>query len=159
MRAVLVLAGVAGLATLYLLMLKGWRGRQRRQSHLPAPATDATGTVLVDGVPGLFVGTTLAGRWLDRVAVHGLSDRSNAELTVTSDGVLIEREGAPDLFVPFERLDEVTTTDAHAGKVMGADGLLALCWRLGTTPVTTTFRADDRGDHAQVLRAVQGVAA
>ena len=159
MRTLLVLAGVAGLAAMYLLMLKGWRSRQRRQSHLPVPSVTASGAVVVDGVPGVFVGTTFAGRWLDRVAVHGLSDRSNADLTVTTDGVLLEREGAPDLFVPYGQLDDVSTTDAHAGKVMGEGGLLALTWRLGDSVLTTTFRADDRSEHAQVVSACRGVTA
>jgi len=109
----LVFAGLG-----YLLMLKGWRGRQRRQGDLPPPPVVPAdpGPVLVGAVPGLFVGTTSEQSWLDRIAVHGLSDRSAGWLTVHGSGVVIEREGVPDLYLPFDaRSPRAPRTPSPAG--------------------------------------------
>jgi hypothetical protein len=150
-RALLVLLGLTGLVGAYLLMLRGWRNRQRRQAFLPVPPVASGGATTVAGaVPGLFVGTTFAGRWLDRVAAHGLSDRAAAELRLATDGVHVDREGATGLFVPFDTIERAEPGDALAGKVMGADGLLLLTWRLGDSLVTSGFRATDHSEHARL---------
>jgi hypothetical protein len=155
-RGELVLFGFLALTGVYLLMLRGWRNRQRRQAFLPAPPTsNGTATTVVGAVPGLFVGTTFEGRWLDRVAVHGLSDRSTAELSIATDGVHLDREGGPELFLPFDVLDDAAPGDALAGKVMGAGGLLVLTWRLGTTRLQSAFRADDHAQHQRLADAVR----
>ena len=155
-RVELVLLGAAAICGVYLLMLRGWRRRQRRQSFLPAPATPVgAAQVVVGAVPGLFVGTTFAGRWLDRVAVHGLCDRSLAELSLRTDGVHLDREGAGELFLPYADIDDAAPGDALAGKVMGRGGLLLLTWRLGGTLLTSAFRADDHAQHTRLAAAIR----
>ena len=156
MRALLVLLGLVALAGVYLLMLRGWRNRQRRQAFLPAPPV-ATGaaTVVVGAVPGLFVGTTFAGRWLDRVAAHQLSDRAAAELSLATDGVHVDREGAPELFIPYAVVEDAAVGDALAGKVMGPGGLLLVTWRLGDSLLTSAFRATDHAQHQRLADAVR----
>jgi hypothetical protein len=155
-RALLVLLGLAMLVGVYLLMLRGWRNRQRRQAFLPAPpVADGNAATVTGAVPGLFVGTTFAGRWLDRVAAHGLSDRSAAELRLATDGVHLEREGAPEVFLPFDAVEAAEVGDALAGKVMGAGGLLLLTWHLGDSLVTSGFRATDHSQHQRLADAVR----
>ena len=156
-RAALTAAMLLVVAALYLLMLKGWRARQRRQSDLPAPPRPpaVAGRVLVDAVPGLFVGTTFADDWLDRVAVHDLAHRSAGFLLVDTDGVHVEREGQVELFLPFADIDDVQVGDALAGKVVGREGLLLVDWRLGDRRLTSGFRADDHGAHARLVEAVR----
>jgi len=155
-RTDLVLAGLLALIGLYLLMLRGWRNRQRHQAFLPVPpAATGDATVVVGAVPGLFVGTTFAGRWLDRVAAHRLSDRAAAWLDVRTDGVHIDREGAPEVFVPFAAIDDATVGDALAGKVMGPGGLLLVTWCLGASLVTSGFRATDHAQHQRLADAIR----
>ena len=151
---VATLAFAAGVAA---LMWKGWRGRQRRQGDLPPPQTDAPegAAVVVGATPGLFVGTTTAGDWLDRIAVHALSDRAAGWLTVTDAGVRIEREALPDLFLPYDALLAAEPGDALAGKVVGRDGLLLLTWRLGARTLQSGFRAADHAQHPRLAAAVQ----
>ena len=134
---------------LYLLMLKGWRSRQRRQGDLPAPPEPPfeQGEPLLPATAGLFVGTTVAGDWLDRVAVHDLGHRAAGWLVVATDGVHVEREGLPDLYLPYAVLERATTGDALAGKDVGKDGMLLLTWRLGPRRLTSGFRADDHDAH------------
>ncbi len=155
-RVLLTLATLVVVGLLYLLMLKGWRGRQRRQGDLPPPpqTPDRLGDVVVGAVQGLFVGTTHEGRWLDRVAVHHLSDRSAGWITVTDQGVHVEREGVPDLWLPWEVLRAVQTGDALAGKYVGRDGILVLTWQLGPERVVSGFRADDHTHHTRLVAAI-----
>jgi hypothetical protein len=138
-------------------MLKGWRSRQRRQGDLPPPPQppERVAPVLVGAVPGLFVGTVFSGDWLDRVAVHSLSDRSAGFLAVAEDGVHVDREGLPELYLPWGVLHDAETGDKLAGKVMGRDGLLLLTWQLGNRLLTSAFRADDHSAHARLAGAVR----
>lgn len=156
MRALYTLLTLAAVIGLYLLMLKGWRGRQRRQSDLPVPpaAPQVRGEVLVGAVPGLFVGTTFRDDWLDRVAVHDLAHRAAGWVVVATDGVHVEREGLPDLYLPFDVVDAAAPGDALAGKVVGRNGLLLVDWRLGSRRVTSAFRADDHTQHARLADAI-----
>lgn len=141
---------------LYLLMLRGWRSRQRRQGDLPAPPTPPAvrGEALGPAVSGLFVGTTFADDWLDRVAVHDLAHRAAGWLVLTTDGVHVEREGLEDLFLPYDVITGASTGDALAGKVVGKQGLLLVEWRLGSRLLTSAFRADDHARHLPLAEAV-----
>ena len=142
----------------YALMFKGWRARQRRQDDLPAPrpAPDRPVQVVVPAVPGLFVGTTGAQDWLDRIAVHRLSDRATAELAVTTEGVLVVREGPPELWLPFPDLLDATVEQSLAGKVVSG-GMLVLTWRLGARTLTSAFRATDHAEHARLRDAIRSL--
>ena len=157
-RVQLVVAGALAMLGIYGLMLRGWRNRQRRQGFLPAPPlADGTATILIGATPGVFVGTTFAGRWLDRVAIHQLSDRAAGWLSVASDGVHIDREGAPEIFLPYDVLLDAAPGDALAGKVMGPGGLLVLTWRLGPDELTSAFRATDHAQHVRLADAIRAL--
>ena len=155
-RVVLTLTMVAMVVGLYLLMLKGWRARVARQSDLPPLPVppSAPGDVVLPATPGLFVGTTFADDWLDRVAVHGLAHRSAGWLRLSTDGVHVEREGQPELFLPYRDVERVSLGDALAGKVIGKEGMVLLDWRLGERLLTSGFRADDHAAHRRVVDAV-----
>ena len=155
-RVLLTLGMLVAVGLLYLLMLRGWRSRQRRQGDLPPPPAPPgqPGAVVVPATRGLFVGTTFVGDWLDRVAVHDLGHRSAGWVRVDSDGVHVEREGLPDLFLPFAAVEQAVVGDALAGKVVGQDGLLLVDWRLGGRLLTSGFRADDHAAHRPLADAI-----
>ncbi|MEH0110854.1 hypothetical protein V6N00_14170 [Tersicoccus sp. MR15.9] len=153
-RAVAVVLLVAFVLVVFSLMRRGWRARQGRQGDLPAPATSADlGPVLV-GAEGMYVVTTSAGDWLDRVAVHGLGVRTAGTLTVHPGGVLIARRGADDLVIPASDLESVTTTSGMAGKFVERDGLLVLTWQLGPRRVDTGFRVRRAGEQEGLIEAL-----
>ncbi len=156
-RVLLTLATLAFALGCYALMLRGWRRRQRGQSDLPPPppVPDDPGPVLLGAVPGVYVGTTSESDWLDRIAVHRLSDRAAGRMRLHSGGLVVERDGVGDLWLPFDAVLDAEPGDALAGKVVGRDGMLLVTWRLGARTLLSGFRADDHSAHRRFADAVR----
>jgi hypothetical protein len=148
----LVLAAVWG-------MRRGWRNRLARQAGLPplpaAPADGDVGPVLLAS-PGLYVGSTFAGSWQDRVLHGGLGIRAAATATLHESGLLITRDGADAVFVPEASWVQARLAPGLAGKVVGEGGLLVVRWRLGEALVDTGFRADDKTRYPEWVDAING---
>lgn len=149
-------ATVAVIGVLFLMLGTGWRSRLRRQSdveQLPAVPTDLSQPLVT--ADGQYVATTTAGDWLDRIAVHGLGIRTNAELTIHPEGVLFERSGAAPVFIPAARLTGVRQDSGMAGKFVEKDGLLVVSWTLGSRELDTGFRSRRADDKPALLEAFQ----
>ncbi len=148
--AALVVLAVAGLRV-------GWRNRLARQADLPAlPAVPAdldapelTGT-------GLYVGSTFAASWQDRVLHGGLGERADAVASLHDAGLLIERQGSAPVFVPRSAWVEARLAPGLAGKVVGDGGLLVVRWRLGPAQLDTGFRADDKTAYPDWVKTING---
>ncbi|WP_144670486.1 hypothetical protein [Arthrobacter sp. U41] len=147
----LVLIGVA-LALIWF----GWRNRLRRQSDVdplpPIPAELGTAVAVADGQ---YVASTTAGDWLDRIAVHNLGIRTNAELSVHPEGVLFDRSGAGPVFIPAASLTGVRQESGMAGKFVEKDGLLVVSWMLGSRELDSGFRTRHADDKTTLLNALQ----
>ena len=87
----------------FLLMLRSWRRRVARQAPLGALATPPAGTAFAT-LEGLHLGTTFAGRPLDRVAVTPLGFRARGLVLVRPDGVELQLDGAGPVFIPVADL-------------------------------------------------------
>ncbi|HYU84355.1 MAG TPA: hypothetical protein VEK80_06080 [Kribbellaceae bacterium] len=139
-----------GLLTLcYLAILHGWRSRTVRQGGLaaPLPPPDDLRFSDEDAVEGVYVATTTAYDWLDRIAVHGLGVRSRAVVVVADDGIAILRKAAPSFFVPAEELLAVRTAQGIAGKVaVETAGLVVFTWQHDGHRFDTGFRPRYRAD-------------
>jgi hypothetical protein len=157
-RALLVLACVLLVLLAVAGMWLGWRNRARRQAYLPAlPAVPGElGTPKMSST-GLYVGTTFASSWQDRVVVDGLGVRAQGSATLYAGGLVIERDGAEPVFVPKDDLVDVRLAPGLAGKVMGDGGLLVARWRLGDTEVDTGFRADDKSSYPDWIRSLSAM--
>ncbi len=143
---------VLGLLALFLLclwlMYRAWQNKARKQAasvgELP-PVPAELGAQLLEPTTGLYTGTTLAPSWQNRIAVGDLGFRATAELTRFERGILLERHGAAAIWIPNESITAVRTERGHAGKVMTAEGVLVIRWKLPTgTEVDTGFRGDDK---------------
>ena len=121
-------------------MLRGWTRRGQRQTELigTLPAMpDLFGSAVEPPSRGLYVGSTLAPNWLDRVTVGDLGYRSKAALARYPEGILLERSGASPIWIPQESVVGVRTEKALAGKVIagsaggsrGAGGILVIAVR------------------------------
>jgi hypothetical protein len=152
---------VLGVLLVWALMYVGWRARVRRQADLPAPPP-APPALLEragrDGVDATYVSTTRAADWLDRVAVHGLGVRSAARVLVAPEGVLVARDGAPDVFTPVADLGAVRRETFRAGKAVPGSGLVVWDWSLGDTLVSTAVHVRYDADREALQAAVAELA-
>jgi hypothetical protein len=144
------------IAIVLVLIGIGWRNRLRRQSDVEQlPAVPVELSLPLATAAGQYVATTTAGDWLDRIAVHGLGIRTNAELTIHPEGVLFERSGASPVFIPAARLTGVRQESGMAGKFVEKGGLLVVSWTLGSRELDTGFRSRRADDKPVLLEAFQ----
>ncbi|MGB0436025.1 MAG: transporter [Mycobacterium sp.] len=168
--ASLIMAALVALmiAVLFRVMIRGWRRRAEQQAQvvgtLPS-LPDTVGAAIVSATKGLYVGSTLASRWNERVAARDLGFRAKAVLSRYPEGIMLQREGAGPIWIPDDAIVEIRTEKYLAGKVIlggqrGAPegkapshgGILAIRWRLPTgVEIDTGFRADDRRAYSQWL--------
>ena len=155
--ASLVMAGVVALliAVLIQAMIRGWRRRVERQAKivgtLPA-LPDTVGPVVVAATKGLYVGSTLAPHWNDRVAAGDLGFRAKSVLSRYPEGIMLQRTGAGPIWIPDDAIVDIRTEKYLAGKALTHDGILAIRWRLPSgVEIDTGFRADDRRDYTKWL--------
>ena len=162
LRALLVLIVLGVIALVLLGMRRGWRRRAHSQGDYPEPPMpaswpeDASATACV---PGVFLGTTTHGDWLDRIVVHDLGVRSRAMIAVSPVGVTLLREGALDLLIPAASLHGAGLARGIAGKAYERDGVLVITWDLGGRLIDTGLRADAAEDQRILLDAILGLVA
>lgn len=139
----------------------GWRSRARRQvESLALPELPAVpgelGEPLAEPLAGVYVATTTAGHWQDRVVDRGLGRRAAATVALHGAGVLIDRVGEEPIFVPAAGLTAVGTAPGIAGKVMGmAQGVLVITWSHGGVALDTGIRANDLAAQADWILAAR----
>jgi hypothetical protein len=135
-------------------MYRGWRNRQSRQADL-APLPSVPAALKGAKTEGVYVATTTAGDWLDRIAVHELGVRSNADLAVSEAGLVFHRQGAADVFIPADHLTGVRTDRGIAGKVTAeASGLVVVTWSHGGRELDTGFRPRRKADSATLTDSI-----
>jgi hypothetical protein len=162
-------------------MMRGWLRRAQRQAQLigTLPSMpDTVGPALIPATKGLYVGSTLAPSWLDRIAVGDLGYRAKAVLTRYPEGIMLQRTGAGPIWIPDDAIEAIRTEKGLAGKViLGGrsaggtsrakrrgtaggteethEGILAIRWRLPSgAEIDTGFRADDRREYDRWLEGV-----
>lgn len=131
-------------------LLRGWRHRIERQAqligNLPA-LPDTVGSLLTGPTKGLYVGSTIAPHWNDKVAAAALGFRAKAVLARYPEGIMLQRSGTGPIWIPDESIVAVRIERAIAGKALTHDGIVAIRWRLPSgTDIDTGFRADERDD-------------
>jgi hypothetical protein len=146
---------VLGIIVFFLLCLwgmwLGWRHKARAQSVTVAPFPEIPaepGEVVLES-SGLYVSTTTAGNWQDRIVTRGAGLRTDAVWRLHPGGIAVERGGAPDFWIPREAVTGVRRDSRIAGKVMGTDALLVITWRLAGKELDTGFRGDELDDYPQ----------
>ncbi|MER5355761.1 hypothetical protein ABT093_36245 [Kitasatospora sp. NPDC002551] len=143
----------------YWLMRQGWNWRRTLQSGLaPLPAVPERAGRTILETSGRYHGTTTAGNWLDRVVAHGLGTRSRADLTLGAHGLLVERPGDVDFWIPAEHLTGARTDSGIAGKVVPS-GILVVTWTHEDTELDSGFRFDHPDEHTAWVEAITELAA
>jgi hypothetical protein len=156
-RLILTLAVIAFFLLCLGGMWLGWRRKARSQSVQVPPFPEIPEDLGEPELPeasGLYVSTTTAGNWQDRIVTRGAGLRGNATLRLYAGGIEVDRAGARGFWIPAESLVGVRRDKAIAGKVMGTDALLIITWRAGETQLDTGFRGDDLDVYPQWINAV-----
>jgi len=156
-RVLLTAATLAVLVGLSLLMVRGWRARAGRQRDLPPPPRPPAtpGEVVIGLTPGLFVGTTFAGDWLDRVTAHGLGVRGPARLVEGGAGLLVLRPGARGFSIARADLLDVRCAAGIANRLAPRHlGVVVVTWRLGERELDTGFQPRDAADRERIEQLV-----
>lgn len=161
-RELLMAVVLAVLVLLLVLMVLGWRARQRRQAGLPSadPVPSDLGEVRAV-FEALYVSTTVANEPMERITVAGLGYRSRATVTVTSDGIVLALAAVDEVFIPAERIRGVHSARLTIDRVVEQDGLVLIAWILGTpgqepaaTEVDSYLRLDRSG---QLIDAIASI--
>ncbi|AGB23145.1 hypothetical protein Mycsm_02818 [Mycobacterium sp. JS623] len=152
----IIAAALAALIALAIRqMMRGWLHRAQRQAQLIGTLPqlpDTVGPALIPATKGLYVGSTLAPSWLDRIAVGDLGYRAKAVLTRYPEGIMLQRTGAGPIWIPDDSIEAIRTEKGIAGKAMTHEGILAIRWRLPSgAEIDTGFRADDRREYDRWL--------
>ena len=152
--ALLIIAALLALLIAFFIrqMLRGWLHRAQRQAEMIGslpPLPDTVGPAIIGATTGLYVGSTIAPSWQDRIAVGDLGFRSKAVLTRYPEGIMLQRTGAGPIWIPDESITAIRTERGIAGKALTHDGILAIRWKLPSgTEIDTGFRGDDRRELA-----------
>jgi len=156
-RTVLVIACVVVLLLLVAGMRWGWNNRLKRQAGLPEllPPPATLGAPLLAPLTGVYVGTTFAASWQDRVVHGGLGVQAELTATWHPEGLLLARAGAEAIFLPAAAITGARLAPGLAGKVVGAGGLLVISWNLGDHALDTGVRADDKSAYPTWVRAIE----
>lgn len=150
----LVMAAIVALLIAFFIRqtMRGWLHRAQRQAELIGalpPLPDTVGPAIIGATKGLYVGSTIAPSWQDRIAVGDLGFRSKAVLTRYPEGIMVQRTGATPIWIPDESITAIRTERGIAGKALTHDGILAIRWTLPSgTEIDTGFRGDDRRELA-----------
>ena len=156
----LIIAAVLAVLIAFAIrqMMRGWLHRAQRQAQLIGTLPqlpDTVGPALIPATKGLYVGSTLAPSWLDRIAVGDLGYRAKAVLTRYPEGIMLQRTGAGPIWIPDGSIEAIRTEKGIAGKAMTHEGILAIRWRLPSgAEIDTGFRADDRREYDRWLKGV-----
>lgn len=148
----LILAAVVVLLIAFFIrqILRGWRHRIARQVELIGALPglpDTVGQVLIGPTKGLYVGSTVAPNWNDRIAGAALGFRAKAVLARYPEGIMLQRTGTGPIWIPDESIVAVRSERAITGKALTHDGIVAIRWRLPSgTEIDTGFRADNRDE-------------
>ncbi|MBA5848509.1 PH-like domain-containing protein [Gordonia amicalis] len=149
-----------GLLSMFYLLITGNKKKHAAQAELigELPSTPADlGAEQRGPDTGLYLGSTMAPSWQNRVVVGDISDRASATIAEFAAGVLISRQGASDIWIPREAITAVRTERGIAGKVMSADGVLVIRWVLPSgTEIDTGLRADDKSIYPGWVNAFAG---
>ncbi len=151
---VLVLATVAVAALAAMGM--GWRRRAGRWAGLVAelPAVPGTVVEVLGPVEATYVATTPDDDRWQRIPAARLGVRAPADVVVTDAGVLVRRDGGPDLYVPGDQVLDAAAADGIAGTAVGHGRLALVRWRAGDRVLATGLLPRHERDRSALIDAV-----
>lgn len=108
-----------------------------QEAQFPQPLAAQAGEVIFSG---FYVATVFVDKPLERVWAYGLGGRGKATVSVSKDGISIERVGEQGFLIPNVDLVGVGRAKATIDRAVERQGLIQIAWRLGGTELLSSFR-------------------
>lgn len=143
----LVLLGAAAIA------LNQRRKRKIQESIIAEPKSSPVTTFDFTGSVQ-YVATVFSGEPLRKVTAHGLGPRGHGRVYSAASGVLIERTGERDFFIPIANISEFGFTNATIDRAVEKDGLVSLHWSLGEMSVITQLRFRNVTERDEMIASI-----
>jgi hypothetical protein len=138
---------------LVIVAFRAWRARANAQeAQFGAPLEwleHPSGGRQWTGIQ--YVATSVQGNPLERVNAHGLGMRGVGKITVSRDGVLLERNGERAIGIPAAQLISVQKTTAAIDRGVEKDGLIQLDWQQDGFGLSTYLRATSSETRKQLF--------
>jgi hypothetical protein len=161
MRTLIALLAISLIA---VLVVQIWRSSRRPSTRgldrFPEPPKELSGpggAAVLPAVEGVYLGTSMAGDWRDRVKVGDIGQRSTAMLYLSGSGLLIDRITATPLWIPATAVRGARTGRVLASRPAGGADLF-VTWQLGGRLLDSAFRADDGKVYPEWLTALRSIA-
>lgn len=134
----------------------GWRRRTDRWAGVVAdlPSAPADVAEVLGPVEATYVATTPDDDRWERIPAARLGVRAPAEVVVTDAGLLVRRDGGPDLYLPGERIVDAAPADGIAGTAVGRGRLALVRWQAGDRVLATGLLPRHERDRAALIEAV-----
>ena len=158
-RALFTLLTIVAISLAFAGMRLGWVRTARRFNFLPKPESTvpADAKLALPAVEARLAGTTIAGKWLDRVNTYDLCTPRAVEVSTYDIGVFITDGENFNLWIPQLRTSAIARGRGIAGDVVEPEGLIVLTWRLGDTDLDTGIRVQRHSDHEKTYEAIRNV--
>ena len=159
-RALFTVVTLVAISLAFAGMRLGWVRTARRFSFLPKPesAVPSDAKLALSPVAARLAGTTLAGKWLERVNTYDLCTPRAVEVGVYDIGVFITDSEEFNLWIPQLQISAIARSRGIAGDVVEPEGLIVLTWQLGDTYLDTGIRVQRHSDHEKTFEALSKVA-
>lgn len=152
--AVLVTALIAFLV---IVAFRAWRARSAHQENvfgaplewLEHPSGGRQWTAVQ------YVATTVAGEPLNRVTAHGLGARGFGKVTISIDGLLIERNGERAIGITAAQVVSAEKATTTIDRSVESDGLIQINWTQDGFGLSTFLRARNNEDRKQIFEQLE----
>lgn len=113
----------------------------------PITTFDSTGSIQ-------YVATVFANEPLRKVTAYGLGPRGHGRIYSAEAGLLIERVGERDFFIPGSKIEEFDLTSATIDRGVEKNGLVSLHWYLGELAVITQLRFNSVSERDEMIASL-----
>ena len=152
LRLLLTLVVIAVTALAIWGMWRSWHKR----AGVELPLASAPGSFTADTeIEGRYLGTAPEADWMQRVVANGMGASGNAIANLANSGVLLAREGEPDLFISSDQIAGVEIGRGVAGQVAEKEGIVIWHWQAGDTALQSGFRPNTPEDVVKLAKSSQ----
>jgi len=137
---------------------RAWRTKSNQQlAGFSAPESELTQTQISRFGKVQYVSTVITDEPLNRISAHGLGFRGWASLSVSREGLVVERKGERNLAIPNRCVVGVQLDSATIDRAVEQDGLIRVDWNHDSTALSTFLRANTGAQKLEIFEALEAM--